>query len=171
MSIPSLARRNSPIPQAQPETLRGASNDLECAPWAHLRAAMSAHERHSPWRPLRTTGSLGANDVVGIGVIGLGNISRGHLAEFTANADSRITAVCDIYAPRLDAGVTQTGAKGYRRFEDLLADKDVDAVIICTPDHWHAADGDCRHAGRQGCRCGETHEPHHRRGQADGQDS
>ncbi len=81
---------------------------------------------------------LGANDVVGIGIIGLGNISRGHLAEFTQNPDSKITAVCDIYAPRLDAGVTQTGAKGYRRFEDLLADKAVDAVIICTPDHWHA---------------------------------
>ena len=80
----------------------------------------------------------GANDVIGIGVIGLGNISRGHLAEFTANSGSRVTAVCDIYAPRLDAGVTRTGAKGYRRFEDLLEDKDVDAVIICTPDHWHA---------------------------------
>ena len=80
----------------------------------------------------------GANDVIGIGVIGLGNISRGHLAEFTANSDSRVTAVCDIYAPRLDAGVTRTKAKGYRHFEDLLADRDVDAVIICTPDHWHA---------------------------------
>ena len=80
----------------------------------------------------------GANDVIGIGVIGLGNISRGHLAAFTANANSRVAAVCDIYAPRLDAGVTRTGARGYRRYEDLLADKDVDAVIICTPDHWHA---------------------------------
>lgn len=81
---------------------------------------------------------LGANGVIGIGVIGLGNISRGHLSAFTANADSRVAAVCDIYAPRLDAGVTRTGARGYRRYEDLLADKDVDAVIICTPDHWHA---------------------------------
>ena len=81
---------------------------------------------------------LGANDVIGLGVIGLGNISRGHLAAFTANAGSRVAAVCDIYAPRLDAGVSRTGARGYRRYEDLLADKDVDAVIICTPDHWHA---------------------------------
>ena len=80
----------------------------------------------------------GANDSIGIGVIGLGNISRGHLQEFTQRPDSRITAVCDIYAPRLDAGVTQTGARGYRRFEDLIHDPDVDAVIICTPDHWHA---------------------------------
>ena len=81
---------------------------------------------------------LGANESVGIGVIGLGNISRGHLEEFTEREDSRVTAVCDIYAPRLDAGVSRTGAKGYKRYLDLLADKDVDAVIICTPDHWHA---------------------------------
>lgn len=81
---------------------------------------------------------LGANDVVGIGIIGLGNISRGHLAEYTERAESQITAVCDIYAPRLDAGVTKTKAKGYRNYKDVLADKNVDAVIICTPDHWHA---------------------------------
>ena len=81
---------------------------------------------------------LGANDVIGVGVIGLGNISRGHLAEYTQRPDSRVAAVCDIYAPRLDRGISQTGAKGYRRYQDLLADKDVDAVIVCTPDHWHA---------------------------------
>ena len=81
---------------------------------------------------------LGANDVIGIGVIGLGNISRGHLQEFTERPETSITAVCDIYAPRLDAGVTQTGAKGYHSYRDLLADARVDAVIICTPDHWHA---------------------------------
>lgn len=81
---------------------------------------------------------LGANDRIGVGVIGLGNISRGHLAVFSARKDSRVAAVCDIYAPRLDAGVTQTGAKGYRDYRELLADSDVDAVVICTPDHWHA---------------------------------
>lgn len=81
---------------------------------------------------------LGANDTVGIGVIGLGNISRGHLTEYTDRRDSRIAAVCDIYAPRLDDGVSATGAKGYKRYQDLLSDADVDAVIICTPDHWHA---------------------------------
>jgi len=81
---------------------------------------------------------LGANDVVGIGVIGLGNISRGHVQEFTERAETAVTAVCDIYAPRLDAGITKTGAKGYHDYKDLLADSKVDAVIICTPDHWHA---------------------------------
>ena len=81
---------------------------------------------------------LGANDSIGVGVIGLGNISRGHLREYSEREDSRVTAVCDIYAPRLDVGVSETGAKGYKDYHDLLADKDVDAVIICTPDHWHA---------------------------------
>ena len=81
---------------------------------------------------------LGANDVVGIGIIGLGNISRGHVGEYTRRTDSRVAAVCDIYAPRLDDGVTATGARGYRRYQDMLADESVDAVIVCTPDHWHA---------------------------------
>ncbi|MYC66135.1 MAG: Gfo/Idh/MocA family oxidoreductase [Acidobacteriia bacterium] len=80
----------------------------------------------------------GANDVIGIGVIGLGNISRGHLNEYSNSPGSKVTAVCDIYAPRLDQGVTQTSAKGYRRYEDLIQDPNVDAVIVCTPDHWHA---------------------------------
>ena len=80
----------------------------------------------------------GANETIGIGVIGLGNISRGHLREYTDRQDSRVAAVCDIYAPRLDDGVTQTGAKGYRRYQDLIEDPSVDAVIICAPDHWHA---------------------------------
>ena len=80
----------------------------------------------------------GANDVLGIGIIGLGNISRGHVQEFTERAETTINAVCDIYAPRLDAGISQTGAKGYHNYKDLLNDSSVDAVIICTPDHWHA---------------------------------
>ena len=80
----------------------------------------------------------GANDVIGIGVIGLGNISRGHLQEYGERPETRVTAVCDIYAPRLDAGVTKTQGKGYKDYRDLLADSNVDAVIVCTPDHWHA---------------------------------
>ena len=80
----------------------------------------------------------GANDVIGMGVIGLGNISRGHLQEYGERAETQVTAVCDIYAPRLDAGVSKTGGKGYKDYRDLLADSSVDAVIVCTPDHWHA---------------------------------
>ncbi len=80
-----------------------------------------------------------ASDVVRIGIIGLGGISRAHLRELaTLKSQARITAVCDIYAPRLDAGVTATGAKGYRDYRDLIADPNVDAVLVLTPDHWHA---------------------------------
>ncbi len=80
-----------------------------------------------------------ANDVIRIGIIGLGGISRAHLRELATLTDrARVTAVCDIYAPRLDAGVTATGAKGYRDYRDLIADPNVDAVLVLTPDHWHA---------------------------------
>ncbi len=81
---------------------------------------------------------LGANAQIGIGIIGVGGISRGHIQEFTERPETRIAAVCDIYAPRLDAAITKTQAKGYHDYHDLLADAGVDAVIVCTPDHWHA---------------------------------
>ena len=63
----------------------------------------------------------------------------GHVkAELAMPDEAEVTAVCDVYAPRLDRGVTATKAKGYRDYRELLADKNVDAVIISTPDHWHA---------------------------------
>ncbi len=83
---------------------------------------------------------LGANDKVNVGLIGLGNNGvHQHLMELRALPDkARLTAVCDIYGPRLDFGVTQTKAKGYHDYHDLLADPNVEAVIISVPDHWHA---------------------------------
>lgn len=77
--------------------------------------------------------------VVNIGIIGLGSISRSHIQQLQQLKDkARIVAVCDIYKPRLDWGMTVTRVTGYHDYRDLLADKNVDAVIICTPDHWHA---------------------------------
>ena len=83
---------------------------------------------------------LGANDRIGIGIIGIGNIGVGqHIRGLKALEDrARIVAVCDIYTPRLDRGITLTSAKGYHAYEDLIADPNVDAVIVATPDHWHA---------------------------------
>ncbi len=81
----------------------------------------------------------GANEIIQLGVIGLGNNGRGHLRGLDSLANlARVAAVCDIYKPRLEQGVAMTGAKGYHNYEDLLADPDIDAVIISTPDHWHA---------------------------------
>gem|GEM_PF-778693 len=81
----------------------------------------------------------GANDVINIGLIGLGNISRGHIRELRSMPDqARIVGVCDIYKPRLEAGMEVTGAKGYHDYHDLLADPSIDVVYVLTPDHWHA---------------------------------
>jgi len=83
--------------------------------------------------------TIGANDKIGIGIIGLGSISHQHLKRLESVKDkAEIVAVCDIYKPRLEWGKSATGAKGYHDYHDLLADDNVDAVIIATPDHWHA---------------------------------
>ena len=51
-----------------------------------------------------------------------------------------MTAVCDVYQPRIDNAQAECGSnpKGYQDFRKLLEDKNVDAVVISTPDHWHA---------------------------------
>jgi len=50
------------------------------------------------------------------------------------------SAVCDVFDRRIERGkeTCGKGTKGYRNYKDLLADDDIDAVIIATPDHWHA---------------------------------
>jgi predicted dehydrogenase len=83
---------------------------------------------------------LGANDRVRLGFIGVGNRGDQVLDGFLSQRDAEVIAVCDIYAPYLDFAARKIGTNP-KRFDDyrkLLELKEVDAVVISTPDHWHA---------------------------------
>jgi len=83
---------------------------------------------------------LGANERIGVGFIGYGLIGKRHLLDFQEQPDANLTAVAEAHAGRLDEALTTigAGARGYRDFRELLDDRNVDAVVISTPDHWHA---------------------------------
>jgi len=83
---------------------------------------------------------LGANDSVQLGVIGTGDRGTYVMTQFMKNPSVRVTALCDIYAAHIDnARQKATDAKAtYTDHRKLLEDKNVDAVLIATPDHWHS---------------------------------
>lgn len=81
---------------------------------------------------------LGANDRIGLGVIGAGSRGRHVMSRFQLNADVEVRAVCDVYGARIDEALAKApGAKSFYHHEKLLELKEVDAVLIGSPDHWH----------------------------------
>jgi predicted dehydrogenase len=83
---------------------------------------------------------VAANDRIGVGAIGVGNMGASDLNAFLGNSDVEVVAVCDCYQPNLDNALKLTGgrAKAYGDYRRLLEDKNVQAVMIATPEHWHA---------------------------------
>jgi predicted dehydrogenase len=82
----------------------------------------------------------GANERVRVGFIGIGLIGKRHLLDFMAQPDVEVAAICEVYAPRLEEGVATAGGQptAYKDFRKMLERKDLDAVVVSTPDHWHA---------------------------------
>ena len=90
------------------------------------------------WRPSPAS-ALGANDRIRVAVIGTGGRARGLMRQLKDLPGQEVVAVSDVYEPRLLEAAEITGGKAakvpdYRR---LLDDREVDAVLIGAPDHWH----------------------------------
>jgi predicted dehydrogenase len=88
----------------------------------------------------RLRSAAAANDTLGVGLIGYGLIGKRHALDLRDQPDVRIVAVADCYAPRLNEALNTLGgqARGYADFRRLLEDRDVEVVVVATPDHWHA---------------------------------
>ncbi len=112
--------------------LRGAS-----AIGAGLTVAGSALANGNKMAATRV---LGANDKINVGLIGSGG--RGTyvakaFAKYAADK-AKIVAVCDVYQKRVTANKQTHNCDGYLDYREILSRNDVDAVIVATPDHWHA---------------------------------
>jgi len=83
---------------------------------------------------------LGANDRVRVGLIGHGLIGKRHLLDFKAQGDVEIAAVCEVSDARLEEAAAAAGnaPARYKDFRKLFDRQDLDAVVVSTPDHWHA---------------------------------
>ncbi len=88
------------------------------------------------WAPARV---LGANDRIRLGVLGSGHRARYVMEQFQKVPGVEFVAICDVYAPaRAKAlDVAGPGARAYTNYHEILDRKDIDAVLIGSPDHWH----------------------------------
>ena len=89
------------------------------------------------------TSSASPNDQLGVSIIGVGGMGHGHVERLLPRSDVRFVSLCDIDQTRLErAGQTVNRDRGttpklQEDFRDVLADRDVDAVVVATPHHWH----------------------------------
>ena len=102
--------------------------------------------------PASVFGAASPSNRINVGAIGTGRISRGHdMPGIWKHQTARIMAVCDLDSARMEdarvlvnghysarTGKPYDGVKMYGDYRELLANGDVDAVVISTPDHWHA---------------------------------
>ena len=107
-------------------------------------AALSA-----PWivpaSVLGKGGSIAPSNRITLGCIGVGRMGSGNMNSFIGEKDCRVVAVCDVDQKHLHTARDKVNNRygnndcvAYRDFRDLLARRDIDAISLATPDHWHA---------------------------------
>jgi predicted dehydrogenase len=82
-----------------------------------------------------------ANDRMRVGFVGLGGMGSGHLGWFLTQPDVEVVALADVDAGRLASAASTAAASKpgiCADFRELIARTDIDAVVVATPDHWHA---------------------------------
>jgi predicted dehydrogenase len=102
--------------------------------------------RHPIVRARQVAGqpAAGANDQIVLGMIGVGSQGMSRLREFLRHGDARIAAVCDVDRDHAERAVSEVEKirgykpKAFADFRRVLEDREIDAVVIVTPDHWHA---------------------------------
>lgn len=95
--------------------------------------------------PARVFGADAPSKKINVGMIGVGWEGGSNMGSIMNVPEARVMAVCDLdeghlkgAKDRVNKHYKDEGCKAYKDFRELLADKDVDAVCISTPDHWHA---------------------------------
>jgi predicted dehydrogenase len=84
------------------------------------------------------------SDQIVLGMIGVGGMGTGRLREFLRHPDVRIGAICDVDSTHIERAVGEVEKvrkfrpKPFRDFRRLLEDREIDAVAVVTPDHWHS---------------------------------
>jgi predicted dehydrogenase len=92
----------------------------------------------------RALGGVGPNERIQMGFIGLGGQGTGRLEEFMQHDDVDVAALCDVDEDHLNHALAVVEKlrgkkpKAFHDFRELLDQREIDAVMIATPDHWHA---------------------------------
>ncbi len=92
----------------------------------------------------KTSGTVGANDRIRLGLIGCGALGRGyHIPALLRMSQDKqynieLAAVCDIYEPRKQRAKEKSSAELFHDYREMLDRQDIHGVVIATPDHWHA---------------------------------
>jgi predicted dehydrogenase len=82
--------------------------------------------------------AVAPSDQVRLGILGTGRQGMYNMQKFMEHPECQVIAVCDVYEPHLRRAQEQTSAKPFSDFRKVIDRDDIDALVISTPDHWHA---------------------------------